>query len=87
MAVTLGEIQAALGAELSGDREQVVSAVNTLANAGPSDVAFIADKRYWPLNFATSVRLTRSSSKTLMRHMLVPPSYCIPRSPGNPEKT
>jgi UDP-3-O-[3-hydroxymyristoyl] glucosamine N-acyltransferase len=46
VAVTLGEIQAALGAELSGDRERLVSAVNTLANAGPSDVAFIADKRY-----------------------------------------
>jgi hypothetical protein len=30
VAVTLGEIQAALGAELSGDREHLVSAVNTL---------------------------------------------------------
>ena len=46
MAVTLGELQVALGADLFGDPEHRVSAVNTLAGAGPEDIAFIADRRY-----------------------------------------
>ena len=46
MALTLGEIQAALDATLSGDPAHLVSAVNTLASAGPGDIAFIADRRY-----------------------------------------
>ena len=43
---SLGEIAAFLNAELSGDPETRISALNTLKNAGSSELAFLANEKY-----------------------------------------
>ncbi|MEH6813217.1 MAG: UDP-3-O-(3-hydroxymyristoyl)glucosamine N-acyltransferase [Motiliproteus sp.] len=43
---SLGDIAAALGAQLSGDPKRRVSGIQTLAQAGPSDIGFLANPLY-----------------------------------------
>lgn len=43
---SLGEIAAFLGAELRGDVDARVTGINTLQNAGPDQLAFLANEKY-----------------------------------------
>lgn len=46
MAETLSELARLAGGQLRGDRNHKIQSVSTLAAAGPSDVAFLADDKY-----------------------------------------
>lgn len=46
MSITLGEIAERAGAVLSGDPDRPIVAVNTLQDAGPGEIAFLANRRY-----------------------------------------
>lgn len=46
MALTLGELAEAIGAELVGDANTAIRAVNTLEEARPGEVSFLANAKY-----------------------------------------
>lgn len=43
----LSEIATLLGAELEGDPSLLISGIRGLENAGPSELSFVTDSRYW----------------------------------------
>jgi len=57
LAVSLKELAAAIGAELAGDGELQISGVNTLEDAAPGQVSFLANPRY-----AEKLQSTRASA-------------------------
>ena len=63
MGITLAELAAAIAAELAGgDPGTVVSAVNTLEDAGPGEVSFLSNARY-----AGLLETTRASAVIVAR--------------------
>lgn len=57
MTITLAEIAAAVGGKVMGDEGRVVSGINSLDDAGPSDISFFFDRRY-----ERSLRQTRAGA-------------------------
>lgn len=47
MALTLAQIAAAAGVELHGDGTAAITGVATLKRAGPGDISFLSNVRYW----------------------------------------
>ena len=60
MTATLGDIAAAIEAELRGDPDHEITSVASLRNAVPGDLAFYADKRY-----RADLEVTRASAVIL----------------------
>ena len=57
MAVSLKELAAAIGAELAGDGELQIGGVNTLEDAAPGQISFLANPRY-----AQQLQTTKASA-------------------------
>ena len=57
MAVSLKELAAAIGAELAGDGDLQISGVNTLEDATPGQISFLANPRY-----AQQLQTTKASA-------------------------
>lgn len=46
MGMTLEEIAKAVGGEAAGDKDLVITGINSLSDAGPSEISFFSDRRY-----------------------------------------
>ncbi len=57
MNITLGEIAAAVGGEVTGDEKVVITGINSLDDAGPTEISFFFDRRY-----RESLRKTRAGA-------------------------
>jgi UDP-3-O-[3-hydroxymyristoyl] glucosamine N-acyltransferase len=47
--VRLAELAAAIGGEIVGDGEQIITSISSLAEAGPGSITFLANPRYAPM--------------------------------------
>ena len=47
--VSLAELAAAIGGEIVGDGEQIITSISSLAEAGPGSITFLANPRYAPM--------------------------------------
>jgi UDP-3-O-[3-hydroxymyristoyl] glucosamine N-acyltransferase len=54
---TLDEIAKAVGGEVVGNRDLVITGINSLNDAGPSEISFFSDRRY-----QESLRMTRAGA-------------------------
>lgn len=72
--LTLGEIADYLGAELNGDRDLPIRRINTLRNAEPGDISFLANPayaKYLPQTRASAVILRESEAEACPCPVLV----------------
>ena len=46
MEITLGKIAEVVGGEVLGDKGFIITGINSLDDAGPSEISFLADRRY-----------------------------------------
>lgn len=62
MSMTLEEIARAVGGELAGDKDLVITGINSLSDAGPSEISFFSDSRY-----RDNLRTTRAGALLISR--------------------